>query len=474
MIQPATRTIAGRLELSPGIRWATCCASAAIGLDCISAWSATVPRRGPSVGVSDAQQLSLTRACDHGLAGARDHVHFTADAELAGEVDTGLDGEARVGQQQALVMRLEVIEVGSVAVNLGRDVVAGAMREKFLEPGAAGDVAGGVVGLPAGDRPVGGVGLLDGGDGGVAGGADGGEDVALAFGGLAADDAGPGDVVPDGIRAVGELGEDVDQDEVAVEDGSGAELGGFVVGVGGVGAGGTVGAVVGEEALALHGMPEERHDLELAGVIAAARAVVDVVPAGGEDAVESLLRSVVRGDLVFGEDGLEEADKIGGADDILAEGADELYRSGVDHRDVHDGVARRVLHRDPGGAFEHLSEILFEFLPGGVLAGGAGERVEFAGLDAVDELAGLAVGGDEVVPAAGDEGVGEAEDAVGDRVAVMVIVEEPAVEFLIADRRLEGVEVHPDQYAPVPQRTSSRGTPPPPRCFCAKSSKEKT
>jgi hypothetical protein len=30
---------------------------------------------------------------------------------------------------------------------------------------------------------------------------------------------------------------------------------------------------------------------------------------------------------------------------------------------------------------------------------------------------------------------------------VVVVVEEPAVEVLIAERRLEGVEVHPDQYA---------------------------
>jgi hypothetical protein len=47
----------------------------------------------------------------------------------------------------------------------------------------------------------------------------------------------------------------------------------------------------------------------------------------------------------------------------------------------------------------------------------------------MDQLAGFAVGGDEVVPAAGDVGVGvEAEDASGDGVAVVVVVKEPAVE----------------------------------------------
>jgi hypothetical protein len=32
----------------------------------------------------------------------------------------------------------------------------------------------------------------------------------------------------------------------------------------------------------------------------------------------------------------------------------------------------------------------------------------------------------------------------------MVVVEEPAVEVLIAERGLDRGEVHPDQYAPVP------------------------
>ncbi len=74
---------------------------------------------------------------------------------------------------------------------------------------------------------------------------------------------------------------------------------------------------------------------------------------------------------------------------------------------------------------------------------GAGEGVELAGLDAVDEFFGLAGGGDEVVPAAGDVGVRvEAEDAVGEGVAVVVVVEEPAVEFIFAEGGLDGGEVH--------------------------------
>ena len=98
-------------------------------------------------------------------------------------------------------MGFEVVEVGAVAVELDGDVVAGAVGEEVAEAGGADDVAGGVVGLPAGDGLVGCVGGLDGGDGCVAGVADGVEDELLAVGGFAVDDGGPGDVVPDGVAA---------------------------------------------------------------------------------------------------------------------------------------------------------------------------------------------------------------------------------------------------------------------------------
>jgi hypothetical protein len=68
----------------------------------------------------------------------------------------------------------------------------------------------------------------------------------------------------------------------------------------------------------------------------------------GEDAVDLLLGGVVGGDLGFGEDGFELADEVGGADDLFAHLAEQLDGAGVDHGDVHDGVARGVLHGDAG------------------------------------------------------------------------------------------------------------------------------
>ena len=136
----------------------------------------------------------MDEACDFGFAGLGDHVDFAADAELAGEVEAGFDGEAGVGEDEADVVGLEVVEVGTVSVQLGCDIVASAVGEPSAEACGADDAAGGVVGLPACDGGVGGEGLLDCGDRGIAGVSDSVEDEVHAHGGYAADDAGPGEV----------------------------------------------------------------------------------------------------------------------------------------------------------------------------------------------------------------------------------------------------------------------------------------
>ena len=81
-----------------------------------------------------------------------------------------------LGRMQALVVGLEVVEMGAVAVDLVRYVVAGAMSEVVGVAGIANDGAGGIVGFPAADRLARGEGPLDLCDGGVAGVADGFED----------------------------------------------------------------------------------------------------------------------------------------------------------------------------------------------------------------------------------------------------------------------------------------------------------
>ncbi len=191
--------------------------------------------------------------------------------------------------------------------------------------------------------------------------------------------------------------------------------------------------MVGPEAGFGHSGEEELDDVVLGDGGVGADTFADELPAGCEDGIEAALGFEVGGDLILGEDGFEDADKVCGTDDGFVHGADKFDGAGVYHGDVHDGVARGVLHGDGGGAVEEEFEFLFELLPGGVGVFGAGEGVELAGLDAVDELAWFADGGDEVEPAARDEAVlVEAEDAVGDGIAVVVVVEEPAVEVVFA------------------------------------------
>ena len=104
----------------------------------------------------------MDTAGDFGFSFAGDHVDFAADAEFAGEVEAGFYGEAGVGEDEALVVGFEVVEVGPVAVDVGADVVAGAVGEEICEARVADEVAAGFVGLPAGYGGVGGEGFLDG------------------------------------------------------------------------------------------------------------------------------------------------------------------------------------------------------------------------------------------------------------------------------------------------------------------------
>ncbi len=56
---------------------------------------------------------------------------------------------------------------------------------------------------------------------------------------------------------------------------------------------------------------------------------------------------------------------------------------------------------------------------------------------------GSPAGGNEVVPAARDVGLGiETKDGRGDGIAVVVVVKEPAVKRSIAQGRLDGIEIH--------------------------------
>ena len=143
------------------------------------------------------------------------------------------------------------------------------------------------------------------------------------------------------------------------------------------------------------------------------------------------------GDLLGGEHRFKLADEVGGADDPLAQAAQELDRPSVHHRHIHDGVIGRVLHGQGARARQHRLQASGQLLPARIEPLDAGQRVQPALLDAMHQLARLARGGHKVVPAPRDVGLlVQAEDAPGDGVAVMMVVEEPAVEAGLADCRL--------------------------------------
>ena len=64
-------------------------------------------------------------------------------------------------------------------------------------------------------------------------------------------------------------------------------------------------------------------------------------------------------------------------------------------------------------------------------------------LDAVHQLHRFALGRDDVEPAAGDHHLlRQAEHVIGDGIAVMVIVEEPAIVVAVAQRSLNFGKIH--------------------------------
>src|SRR5579875_1341733 len=145
----------------------------------------------------DPDELCLARAGDGRAAGPGDHVDLAAHPKLTGKIQSGLYREAGVGQQEALVVGFQVVQMRAIAMQFDGDVVARAMREEGTEATGVNDLPGGIVRLPARDGLSRGVGGFDACDGRIPRIAHKVEDLPFAPSGLAADDARPGDVVPD-------------------------------------------------------------------------------------------------------------------------------------------------------------------------------------------------------------------------------------------------------------------------------------
>ncbi len=141
------------------------------------------------------------------------------------------------------------------------------------------------------------------------------------------------------------------------------------------------------------------------------------------------------GDLLRSQHGLEAADQVGGADNGLAQFPQHLHGSRIHQRYVHDGVARRVLHGQPGVWLKHGAQAGFQLLPRRIDVPAAGQGRQLAPLHPVGQLARFAFGWNEVIPAPRHvQRLAQTENAIGNRVAVMMVVKEPAIHLLLAKR----------------------------------------
>lgn len=132
--------------------------------------------------------------------------------------------------------------------------------------------------------------------------------------------------------------------------------------------------------------------------------------------------------------GLEELNEIAGRNNFEAEGTDQFDGAAIDAGNIGIGVAWNVLHGDALGAGEQLADARFQLLPLRVASGGAGDDIEGGGFDTMDQFARLALGGDEVKPAARKHlVVGQPDDALGQDIEAAEVVQQPPVELLVAD-----------------------------------------
>src|SRR5271166_541036 len=73
----------------------------------------------------------------------------------------------------------------------------------------------------------------------------------------------------------------------------------------------------------------------------------------------------------------------------------------------------------------------------------AGQGIEVTGFNLMHELDRFAFGRDQIKPAPRHhQARGQAENVVGDGIAMMMVVEQPRVDVAFAQRRLDGGEVH--------------------------------
>src|SRR5207244_4188968 len=103
----------------------------------------------------------------------------------------------------------------------------------------------------------------------------------------------------------------------------------------------------------------------------------------------------------------------------------------------------RILHGDVAIVGEDRLQLIKQLLPPRILALAARECIKVSGLNLVKQFPGFAVRRDQVEPAPGDHlPRGQPQHAVGDRIAMMVIIKKPGVDVTLAECGLDGGKIH--------------------------------
>ena len=216
----------------------------------------------------------------------------------------------------------------------------------------------------------------------------------------------------------------------------------LVVRVAAVGVHGHDRRIVGHHVLALECFHEELLNFMLV-CAAAAHAPSNFLERLGGNRVDHIARREVRLDLLFRQGRFKLRDQIRRANNVLAQPADHVRRSRIHHGNGEDNVVGRILHRHIAIRAQHLLQAVEQFLPSGILFLHARQGIQVSRFDLVNQFDGLAFGGDQVIPAPSDhEPIRQPENAVRDRIAMVMIVKKPGVDVAIAQGLLDGGEIH--------------------------------
>ncbi len=149
------------------------------------------------------------------------------------------------------------------------------------------------------------------------------------------------------------------------------------------------------------------------------------------------------GELRVIQAGFKFLDQFGGSHDFDSLCPHQFDRARIHHRDIRDRAKRRILHGHALRSFQQPRQFGVLFLPAGILRLLAWQRADDVGFDPMHEAARFARGGNQVIPAPGHMvRLRETEHAISQRVAPVMIEEQPAVKLFAPQRFLNSKEVH--------------------------------